>query len=792
VTVPGPDDVGLSPATTSRRVRARVDGTVQGVGYRPFVYRLAHELGVSGWVLNDERGVLVEVEGSSGAVDALVRRLRTDAPPLADVRGVTSAEVPATGVSGFEIVASSRSGAATAPVTPDTATCDDCLAELADPEDRRYRYPFLNCTNCGPRFTIVRGIPYDRPATTMAGFAMCARCRTEYEDPMDRRFHAQPNACPACGPRARLLERDGSPVAGVEDAVLAATRDLLAGRLLAIKGLGGYHLACCADDEAAVSELRARKHREDRPFALLVADLDAARELVTLGDAEAALLSSRERPIVLALRRPGAAVGPSVAPRAPELGLMLPYTPLHQLLAQDAGVPLVMTSGNVSDEPIAFEDDDALARLGAIADRFLVHDRPIATRTDDSVARVVRVGGGGGGRPLLLRRSRGFVPASLDLPLAAPRALLGTGAEQKAAFCLASGTRAWVSHHIGDIKNYETLRSLQDGIAHFERLFEVTPEVVAHDLHPDYLSTRYALERVLAEGGDDVELVGVQHHHAHLAATLAEHGERGPAVGAIFDGTGYGTDGTVWGGELLVGGLDRYERAGHLRAVRMPGGERAIRQPWRMALAWLVELHGEDVARPPALAAIDAQTWRAVVQMVATGTSAPLTTSMGRLFDGVAALCGVRAEVSYEGQAAIELEALADPVVDGAYGFASFDPDPFGAGADGAPGVLDPGPAIEEILVDLAAGVPVSAVSARFHGGVANATADACAGLASAAGLDTAVLCGGVFQNRLLLERTAAALERAGMRVLVPERLPPNDGQIAFGQVAVAAARLSR
>jgi hydrogenase maturation protein HypF len=760
-----------------RRVRARVDGTVQGVGYRPFVYRLARELDLSGWVLNDERGVLVEVEGPAGAVDALVRRLRSDAPPLADVRGVTSEDVPATGAAGFEIVASTRSGAATAPVTPDTATCEDCLAELADPHDRRYRYPFLNCTNCGPRFTIVRGIPYDRPATTMADFAMCAECLAEYEDPMDRRFHAQPNACPVCGPRARLLERDGTPVAGGEgvDAVRAAADDLLAGRVLAIKGLGGYHLACRADDEQAVGALRSRKHREDRPFALLVADVAAARELVTLGEAEERLLVSRERPIVLATRREHAAVAPSVAPRAPELGLMLPYTPLHQLLAQDAGVPLVLTSGNVSDEPIAFEDDDALQRLAEIADRFLVHDRPIATRTDDSVARVVRVLIEGGERPLLLRRSRGFVPAGLDLPLAARLALLGCGAEQKAAFCLADGTRAWVSHHIGDIKNYETLRSLQDGVAHFERLFEVTPRVVAHDLHPDYLSTRYALER------EGVELVGVQHHHAHLAATLAEHGERGPAVGAIFDGTGYGTDGTVWGGELLVGGLAGYERAGHLRAVRMPGGERAIRQPWRMALAWLVELFGEDVAPPPALSGLDPATWRAVAHMVATGTSAPLTTSMGRLFDAVAAICGVRSEVSYEGQAAIELEALADPAATGAYALALL---------EGSPAVLDPAPAIEQILADLAAGVDVATVSARLHAGIANATAAACAQLAEAAGLQTAVLSGGVFQNRLLLERTATALERAGLRVLVPERLPPNDGQIAFGQVAVAAAQI--
>jgi hydrogenase maturation protein HypF len=752
-----------------RRVRARVDGTVQGVGYRPFVYRLAGELGISGWVLNDERGVLVEAEGPADAVHAFLTRLSADAPPLAEVRGVAAEDVPVVGEPGFEIVSSVHGGAASAPVSPDTASCEDCLAELADPADRRYRYPFLNCTNCGPRFTIVRGIPYDRPLTTMADFQMCDACQAEYEDPGDRRFHAQPNACPVCGPQVRLLERDGTPVEGVEDAVRAAADDLLAGRILAVKGLGGYHLACRADSEEAVGALRSRKRREDRPFALLVADVETARTLVELSGAEEALLTSRERPIVLARRLADAPVAQSVAPNAPDLGIMLAYTPMHQLLATDTAVPLVMTSGNLSDEPIAFVDEDALQRLGGgIADRLLVHDRPIATRTDDSVVRVVRE------RPLMLRRSRGYVPASLDLPIPTSQHLLGVGAEQKNAFCVAKGDRAWPSHHIGDLKNYETLQSLETGIEHFETLFEVTPELVVHDLHPDYLSTRYAL------GREDVRLFSVQHHHAHLAATLAEHGVTGLAVGAIFDGTGLGTDGTIWGGEILVGGVDRIERCGRIRPIRMPGGERAIHEPWRMACAWLTDM---KVPLPPAFEDIAQPRWNMVARMSITGMSSPFTSSAGRLFDAVAAMCGVRLEVTYEGQAAIEFEALADR--------GAAEPYALELEHRGTAIALDVRGLILAVLADIDARVPVSTISARFHAGLARATAEAVVLVAGRQELDTAVLSGGVFQNRLLLELTSARLEEAGLRVLVPEKLPPNDGQIAFGQVAVAAARLA-
>ncbi len=755
-----------SPPAALTRVRARVEGTVQGVGFRPYVWRLANELELAGWVLNDGRGVLTEVEGAPEAVERFLARLAAEAPPLAAVERVSSQPLPATGESGFRIVESQRRGEPEALVSPDTATCADCLRELFDPADRRYRYPFINCTGCGPRFTIVRGVPYDRPLTTMAGFRMCARCRAEYEDPADRRFHAQPNACPDCGPSLRLLPDES------DDPLRAAADALLAGRIVAVKGLGGYHLACRADDEAAVAALRGRKHREDKPFALMAPDLEAARALVDLTQSEERLLTDRERPIVIARRRPGAAVASSVAPLSPDLGVMLPYSPLHHLLLAHVGTTLVMTSGNVSDEPIAYEDADALGRLKPIADLFLLHDRPIHMRTDDSV---VRSTSAPPAYPIVIRRSRGYVPTNVDLPLQARRPLTAYGAELKNTFCVAKGPRAWVGHHIGDLENWETLRSFRAGVEHFERLFAVRPELVAYDLHPDYLSTKEALER------QGVELTGVQHHHAHLAACLAEHGQHGPAIGAIYDGTGYGTDGTVWGGELLAGGLEAFGRAGHLRAVRMPGGAQAIRQPWRMTCAWLCEaLDVEEPPLPRALAgSIDPERWRAVAELARRGTASPVTTSMGRLFDAMAALCGIRATVNYEGQAAAELEAAANPEERGAYELELVEADPL---------VLDPRPVLREAARELDAGTEPGVASARFHNGLAAASARACVAAAAARRLELVVLSGGVFQNRLLLERTAALIGEAGLRVLRPVRLPPNDGGIAYGQAAVAAA----
>ncbi len=747
------------------RVRARVEGTVQGVGFRPYVYRLAGELGVAGHVLNDSRGVVVEVEAPAETVDRFLALLVTDAPPLARVERVVPEALEETGETGFAIRESPAGGDPDAAVTPDSATCADCLGELFDPADRRFRYPFINCTNCGPRFTIVRGVPYDRPNTTMAGFTMCDACRGEYEDPADRRFHAQPNACPDCGPAVRLLPEADDPLAG-------AVAALLEGAIVAVKGVGGFHLACVAGDEQAVARLRARKHREDKPFALMVPDVQSAQRLVELNDSALGLLLSRERPIVLAPRRADSLVAAAVAPLSPELGVMLPYSPLHHLLLADVARPLVMTSGNVSDEPIAYRDDDALERLRGIADVFLLHDRPIETRTDDSVVRVA------GGRPQRLRRSRGYVPGSIRLPVEAHEPLLACGAELKNTFAVARGGRAWVGHHIGDLENYATLRSFSEGIAHFERLFAVEPAVVAHDLHPEYLSTKYAHDL------DGVRLVGVQHHHAHLAACLAEHGETGPALGAVFDGTGYGGDGTVWGGELLLGDLTGFERVGLLSPVRLPGGEAAIRQPWRMACSWLHEAHGETPELPERLRGlVDPAAWEQVCGLTRTGLASPLTTSMGRLFDAVAALCGLRAAVNYEGQAAIELEACCDLGERRAYELPI-------AGERSGPLVMDARPTVAELMGDLGSGAAIPAVAARFHNAVAQATAGACAQLASRAGTETVVLSGGVFQNKRLFERTSALLGEAGLRVLTPELLPPNDGGIAYGQLAVAAARM--
>ena len=778
-----------------RRVRARVTGVVQGVGFRPFVYRLASDLDLGGRVLNDSRGVLLEVEGEADAVRRFFERFRSEAPPLSTVEQVGTEELEPRGRDSFEIVESEDSEPPSALVSPDTATCGDCLRELFDPEDRRHRYPFINCTNCGPRFTIIRGVPYDRPMTTMAGFEMCGPCRAEYEDPADRRFHAQPNACPECGPSVRLVDPSGAErAAGSPDdpdaPVRAAGDALLGGEVVAVKGLGGYHLACRADDEEAVSRLRKRKHREDKPFALMPADRAAAGRLVSVGEEERRLLEARQRPIVLARRRPDAPVAPSVAPGHRDLGVMLPYSPLHHLLLDETGGALVMTSGNVSDEPIAYRDEEALERLEGIADLFLTSDRPIHMRTDDSVVRVVSAPGGR--RPVSLRRSRGYVPMPVATPVESPQ-LLACGAHLKNTFSVARGERVWVGHHIGDLENLETLLSFREGVEHFEDLFAVDPELVAHDLHPDYPSTRYALEE------RDLPALGVQHHHAHLAACLAEHGEEGPAVGVVFDGTGYGTDGTVWGGEILVGGLAGFERAGNLWPVRLPGGEAAIREPWRTACSWLCELTESVPSIPAPLDGdVDPDDWELVSQLARRGISSPITSSVGRLFDAVSALCGVRSRVNYEGQAAIELEMAAVgsdddggvyelPVLEAGEASGAAGPDDAGAPERL---VLDGRAAVRAVVDDLSEGVSAGEVGARFHRGLAAAAARAASDAAGRAGTDTVVLSGGVFQNVLLLERTAALLDGAGLRVLVPERLPANDGGISYGQAAVAAARL--
>jgi hydrogenase maturation protein HypF len=751
-----------------------VRGIVQGVGYRPFVYGLATAAGLAGFVRNGSDGVTIEVEGPPAALAAFVASLAAAAPPLARVDGVSYETLAPQGLAGFAIVASQGAARADTLIAPDSATCADCLAELFDPRDRRYRYPFINCTNCGPRFTIVADVPYDRAKTTMAGFALCARCAAEYHDPANRRFHAQPNACPACGPQLSFEWLAAPLTPGPADPLAATVAALLAGQIVALKGLGGYHLACDAGDAAAVARLRRRKQREAKPFALMVADLAAARRLCTVGDDEAALLGSPRRPIVLLDRLPGVELPPDLAPGQPTLGIMLPYTPLHHLLLRDfvaargpaRPAALVLTSGNLSDEPIAYRDEDARARLAPIADAMLSHNRPILTRCDDSVARIVA------GGPLLLRRARGYAPEPLRLHMAFAQPVLAYGGHLKNTFCLARGHDAFMSHHIGDLENLETLESLREGIAHFQRLFAIEPEVIAYDLHPEYLATKAALNSPIARK------IGVQHHHGHVASVIAEHGLAGPVIGLAADGTGYGADGAIWGGEIMVADLAGYERVGHLAYIALPGGEQAVRQPWRVAAAYLQQIYGPgwlDLELPFAKG-IDRARWALLSQMIARRLNSPPCSSMGRLFDAAAALIGLRSEALYEGQAAIELEALAEPDVP-AYPFAI---------QAGRPFLLDVGPTLIALVEDLQRGATASRAAGRFQRAIAELLLAACHAVRASHGLTTVALSGGVFQNRLLLSTLLALLERDGFAAYTNRRVPPNDGGLSLGQAAIA------
>jgi hydrogenase maturation protein HypF len=778
--------MGAEPGDGRSRRRVAVTGVVQGVGFRPYVYTLARGLGLAGSVANCAGGVDIAVEGDARAVEEFCHRVGEEAPALATVTSVSWSAEPARGDQDFRIRSSLSAPGRDRTLAPaDCGICDDCLADLTDPANRRYRHPFVTCTNCGPRFTNIRDLPYDRATTTMAGFAMCADCAREYADPGDRRFHAETISCPGCGPRLSLVTSGGLAVADA-GGLAAARRLLAAGAVLAVKGLGGYHLAVDAASETAAAALRARKHREDKPFAVMAADLAAAARLGQVDETAARLLTSTRRPIVLLPRLPAADVAPAVAPGNRQLGVMLPYTPLHHLLLRETGRPIVLTSGNVSDEPIVYADDEAAERLSPIADAWLTHNRPIETRTDDSVTRSFR------GREMVIRRSRGYVPEPLEVAARFPRPVLACGAELKNTFCLARDSHAFVSHHIGDLENAETLRSFTDGIRHFRRLFGITPQVVAHDLHPDYLSTKYATD--LAERGIDggpgpgeVELAGVQHHHAHIASCLADNRASGPVIGVAFDGTGYGTDGTIWGGEFLIADTARFERAGHLATVPMPGGAAAIRQPWRMAAAYLGAQSALDVARR------NERHWPAVVAMAQRGINSPLTSSAGRLFDAVAAILGVRDAINYEGQAAVELEQLADPAEPGAYHATITVEDTTLEDA-----VEDAVPApplriagidlVRAVAEDLAAGTDRSLIAARFHNGVAGLICDCCRLLRERHGLGAVALSGGVFQNLLLLHATVARLEDHGFEVLVHSRVPCNDGGISLGQAVVAAS----
>ncbi len=766
-----------APARERREISVR--GIVQGVGFRPFIYALAQRHGLAGLVRNDAEGVHIEAEGAQEELERFLREVKEKAPPLALVEAVAWRPLAVREETEFRIEESREGVRRQALVSPDVATCEECLAELFDPSDRRYRYPFTNCTNCGPRFTITRSVPYDRATTTMAHFEMCPECQREYDDPSDRRFHAQPNACPACGPRVRLLDRFGHELCvKAEDPIRRAAQILRGRAIVAIKGLGGYHLACDPFDDRAVKTLRGRKVRQDKPFALMAQNLGQVRRLCRVGPVEERLLASPARPIVLLERRDDSGVAEDVAPRQKSLGVMLAYAPLHHLLLHDAGIPLVMTSGNRSDEPIAYRDEEAFERLWEIADFFLVHDRPIHMRTDDSVVRVV------GERPYQIRRSRGYAPAPLGLAESFGRHTLACGGELKNTFCLGKNRHAFLSHHIGDLENYETLRSFREGVEHFCGLFDVRPELVAYDLHPEYLSTKYARE--LEEAG--LPAVGVQHHHAHVASCLADNERPGEerVIGVALDGTGYGTDGAVWGGEFLEGSIrDGFVRRAHLEYAPLPGGAAAIREPWRMALAQLVTLYGEkEVSKLPLAVVRQAgeRNARLIARLVQQGLNTPPTSSAGRLFDAVAALVGVPGSwrTTYEGQAAVELELAADGLVSRGY--------PFRLRPEGEGWVVETWEAVAGVVEDLLAGRGVAEISSKFHRTMAEMVVASCEKIREGGGASAVALSGGTFQNMLLMRQVLELLEARGFAVYRHRRVPANDGGLALGQAVLADA----
>jgi hydrogenase maturation protein HypF len=753
-----------------------VHGIVQGVGFRPFVYNLASRLQLHGSVKNQTGSVLIEVEGEASTLDQFLEELTDNPPPLAHIDRLAWQTRPPLGEGQFRIQPSDSDSTSEVFISRDVATCPQCLSELLDPRNHRYRYAFLNCTNCGPRLTIITGAPYDRPRTTMAAFRMCARCQREYDDPGDRRFHAQPTACRACGPQLQLLDCQGKQVE-VTDALAAFAEAMREGKIGALKGLGGYHLACAAENSVAVAQLRRRKHRDEKPFAIMVADIADAAKLAEIDATERELLLSSRRPIVLLRKRIGNGIAEDVAPRNPFLGIMLPYTPLHHLLLQETRMPLVMTSGNRSDEPIAFREEEAFEKLTGIADLFLVHDRPIHVRCDDSVTRVME------GLELPVRRSRGYAPEPIPLPFDCPVDILAVGGQLKATFALGRYRNVFLSHHLGDLDHYEAYLAFLNDLTLYRKLFAITPEAVAHDLHPDYASTRYASDAAC----DGEKLVGVQHHHAHMASCMAEHGLTEPVIGVTFDGTGFGLDGAVWGGEFLVGDYRQFRRAARLRYVGMPGGDQAIRQPWRMAVAHLADA---GLACRTLTARLLPVELGAVRRMLERGFNSPLTSSVGRLFDAIAALLGVRDSVNYEGQAAIELEWLATGVpAEGGYGFdVSHAAPPDSAGW---PLVVDTRPLVRAVTNDMSKGVESAVIARRFHQTLVDMIAVVCGQIRCTSGVDSVVLSGGVFLNALLTKETNARLKREGFQVYRHRLVPPNDGGLSLGQVAVAAALLS-
>ena len=755
------------------RKAIEVSGIVQGVGFRPYIYRLANEQQLAGTVCNTAAGVSIEVQGPPTAVDDFLVRLPVEAPRLARITGITVREISCNGDRDFQIVTTHRGEPVRTLISPDIAVCFDCLREMFDPADRRYRYPFINCTNCGPRFTIVRNIPYDRPFTSMAAFRMCAACQEEYDDPRNRRFHAQPNACWTCGPEVELWDLDGNQVE-VADPIAETVARLQGGEVVAIKGLGGFHLASDATNADAVRMLRERKRRVEKPFAVMVPDVAAVERFCEVHDAARQLLLSPQRPIVLLRRRQDTPIAEDVAPFNRYLGVFLPYTPLHHLLLVEGGfAALVMTSANLSEEPICIANDEALRRVHKLADCFLVHNRDILLRCDDSVARVA------GGRPRQLRRSRGFVPVPVFLRDDVP-SVLAVGGELKNTICLTKGRHAFLSQHIGDLENSESYSFFEEAIEHLQRILEITPVAIAYDLHPDYFSTRWAL----AQSG--LPQIGVQHHHAHIASCMAENNLEDRVIGIGLDGTGYGSDGCIWGGEVLLADYDGFERAAHLAYVPLPGGEAAIREPWRMAVSYLVRHFGSDFVRGlPLVADVPEKNLNVLFRMMDQGINSPSTSSCGRLFDAVAALAGIRRHVNYEAQAAIELEmAIFDSCDENAY--------PFDLVAEDDGWIIDTRTLFEAVLNDLAREIPVGDISRRFHNGLVGVLCEVATRLRERSRLERACLSGGTFQNAYLFERLCAALRKNGFQVFTHSEVPAGDGGLSLGQALVAARRLNQ
>jgi len=753
------------------RKAIEVSGIVQGVGFRPYIYRLASERQLVGNICNTAAGVSIEVQGPLAAVDDFLARLPADAPPLARITGIKVREVPCNGDREFQIITTHRGQPVRTLISPDVAVCADCLREMFDPADRRYHYPFINCTNCGPRFTIVRNIPYDRPFTSMAVFRMCPLCQAEYEEPSSRRFHAQPNACWSCGPQVELWDREGKRIE-VADPIAETVARLQRGEAVAIKGLGGFHLACDATNADAVRRLRERKRRVEKPFAVMVPGLEAAERFCQADDAARQLLLSPQRPIVLLRRHADTGIAEEVAPFNRYLGVFLPYTPLHHLLfAGGRFTALVMTSANLSEEPICINNDEAVRRLQSLADCVLVHNRDILLRCDDSVTGV------SGGRSRQLRRSRGFVPVPVFLRDETPP-VLAVGGELKVTICLTEGRHAFLSQHIGDLENIESYSFFEEAIEHLQRILEITPVAIAYDLHPNYFSTRWALAQCgLAQ-------IGVQHHHAHIASCMAENHLEDRVIGFALDGTGYGTDGRIWGGEVLLADFCGFERAAHLAYVAMPGGEAAIREPWRMAVSYLVHHFGSDVVRDlPLVGDVPPKNLNVLFRMMEQGINSPLTSSCGRLFDAVAALMGIRRQVNYEAQAAIELEmAIRNSCDESAY--------PFDLLVEGDSWIIDTRSLFQALLQDITRDVCAGDISRRFHNGLASVLVEVASRLRERTGLERACLSGGTFQNIYLFERLCDQLVKAGFQVFSHSEVPAGDGGLSLGQALVAAHAL--